>query len=292
MERWALSKASPHLTSSCWNKLPKISDLKQGSGLSCSAILDAVQASGNRTSKTTEKSGRLWSKGHFCWLQAGSLEWEGAHISPENWRCICSRWNYILPKRELCFCAQNKEQHSNSWRKIYETREIWGEIIHAHGNSGMVHAKSQSNLSAKDTRWTQNLCDAIPFKNLYLLKMLKNWCFQTMVLEKTLESLLDNKELNQSILKEISSEYSLEGLMLKLKLLYFGHLIQRADSLEKTLMIGKIESRKRMGWQRLRWLDSIIDSVDVSLSKLLRDGEGWRSLACCNPWSCKDSDTT
>ena len=68
-----------------------------------------------------------------------------------------------------------------------------------------------------------------------------------MVLEKTLESLLDNKELNQSILKEISSEYSLEGLMLKLKLLYFGHLIQRADSLEKTLMIGKIESRKRMG---------------------------------------------
>ena len=68
-----------------------------------------------------------------------------------------------------------------------------------------------------------------------------------MVLEKTLESLLDNMELNQSILKEISSEYSLEGLMLKLKLLYFGHLIQRADSLEKTLMIGKIESRKRMG---------------------------------------------
>ena len=68
-----------------------------------------------------------------------------------------------------------------------------------------------------------------------------------MVLEKTLESLLDNKELNQSILKEISSEYSLEGLMLKLKLLYFGYLIQRADSLGKTLMLGKTESKKRMG---------------------------------------------
>ena len=68
-----------------------------------------------------------------------------------------------------------------------------------------------------------------------------------MVLEKTLESLLDNKELNQSILKEISSEYSLEGLMLKLKLLYFGYLMRRADSLGKTLMLGKTESKKRMG---------------------------------------------
>ena len=89
-----------------------------------------------------------------------------------------------------------------------------------------------------------------------------------MVLEKTLESPLDCKDINQSILKEISPEYSLEGLMLKLKLQYFGHLMQRATSLEKTLMLGKIEGRRRRRRQRMRWLDEITDSMDVSLSKL------------------------
>ena len=73
---------------------------------------------------------------------------------------------------------------------------------------------------------------------------------------------------NQSILKEINPKYSLEGLMLKPKLQYFGHLMQRADSLEKTLMLGMIEGKRRRGWQGVRWLDSILDSMDMSLSKL------------------------
>ena len=95
----------------------------------------------------------------------------------------------------------------------------------------------------------------------------KNWCFWTVVLEKTVESPLDCKEIKQSILKEINSEYSLEGLMLKLQ--YFGHLMWRADSFEKTLMLRKMEDRRRRGWQRIKWfLDGITDSMGKSLSKL------------------------
>ena len=157
------------------------------------------------------------------------------------------------------------------WKKRYDQpRQHIKRQRHCFANRG---SSSQSYCFFSSQAWIWKL----DYKEGLVLK---NWCLWIVVLEKTLEVPWTARRSNESILKEISPGYSLEGLklMLKLKLQHFGHLLRRTGSLEKTLMLGKIEGRRRRGWQRMRWLDSITSSMDMNLSKLreiVTDREAW-----------------
>ena len=120
-----------------------------------------------------------------------------------------------------------------------------------------------------------------------IIDVFELWCWR-----RLLRVSWTARRSNQSILKDISPGCSLEGLMLKQKLQYFGHLMWKADSFEKSLMLGKIEGEKRRGWQRMKWLDGITNSMDMNLSMLQRNDEGQGSLACCSLWGLKESERT
>ena len=184
------------------------------------------------------------------------------------------------PKSLLMVTAAMKLKDAYSLKKSYEKpRQHIKKQWHYFADTGPIIKVWFFQYSCMDVRVRPGRTDT----SCQRTDTFQLWCWR-----RLLRVPWTARRSNQSILKEIIPGYSLEGLMLKLKLQYFGHLMRRADSLEKTLILAKIEGKRRRGQQRMRWLDSITDSKDMN-EQSLGDNEG---QVCCNPWDCKEDLAT